>query len=386
MSYVIGVETLTDTLWDAVVLGAGPAGALAARTLALRGKAVLLIDKQQFPRGKVCGCCLNASALRTLSASGLAHLIAELNAISLNELRVFVEGGEARIPLSGNVAISREALDAALVKSAVEAGARFLPDSAAQRMSLGGSCRHIQVRTHGSAVEFRARMVFAATGLDSPILNAEPGMEDVVARNSLIGLGGSIVDAPKFYGRNQVFMACRTGGYAGLVRLEDGRLNLAAALDTAYLREFSSPALAIAVLLESAGLPAIKAIHDTPWHGTALLTRSRKHLSAERLFAIGDAAGYVEPFTGEGMAWGMRSGVIAAQLIPDSLVNWDASLCHKWESIYAQQIKSRQFCCKIVSKLLRRPRLSRVAAGLLETIPSLARMAMRTMNAPMPAY
>jgi len=60
--------------WDVVVIGAGPAGAVAARQLALRRFDVLLVDKSQFPRDKVCGCCVNAAAITALRRAGLgAH-------------------------------------------------------------------------------------------------------------------------------------------------------------------------------------------------------------------------------------------------------------------------------------------------------------------------
>ena len=54
-------------VWDVLVIGAGPAGAVAAREVARRGARVLLADRSAFPRGKVCGCCLNGSALAGMS-------------------------------------------------------------------------------------------------------------------------------------------------------------------------------------------------------------------------------------------------------------------------------------------------------------------------------
>ena len=66
--------------WDAVVVGAGPAGAVAARELARRGHRVLLAERAKFPRGKVCGCCLNEHTLSALAAAGLGDLPARLDA------------------------------------------------------------------------------------------------------------------------------------------------------------------------------------------------------------------------------------------------------------------------------------------------------------------
>ncbi|HEY7428386.1 MAG TPA: FAD-dependent oxidoreductase, partial [Gemmataceae bacterium] len=68
-----GLEEASRRTWDVVVVGAGPAGAMAAHELARRGCAVLLVDRAAFPRWKVCGCCLNGHALVTLQAAGLGQ-------------------------------------------------------------------------------------------------------------------------------------------------------------------------------------------------------------------------------------------------------------------------------------------------------------------------
>src|ERR1019366_8245574 len=94
--------------WDVVVVGAGPAGSLAARELARRGAAVLLLDKAHFPRAKVCGGCLTLKALATLTAVGLGTLADGCGAIPLASLSLAVARAQARVSLPGK-ALSREA-------------------------------------------------------------------------------------------------------------------------------------------------------------------------------------------------------------------------------------------------------------------------------------
>src|SRR5437667_10341215 len=72
-------------VWDALIIGAGPAGSLAARELARRGVATLLVDRARFPRDKVCGSCLGASGLTELAAVGLGDLPRRLNAPRLEQ-------------------------------------------------------------------------------------------------------------------------------------------------------------------------------------------------------------------------------------------------------------------------------------------------------------
>ena len=72
--------------WDVVVVGAGPAGALAAIELARKGIQVLLVEKRNFPRWKVCGCCLNAQAQAVLASVGQSELIEQQGGVALDQL------------------------------------------------------------------------------------------------------------------------------------------------------------------------------------------------------------------------------------------------------------------------------------------------------------
>ena len=106
-------------MWDAVVVGAGPAGALAARESARRGLRVLLVDREAFPRWKVCGCCLSGRALGTLAGVGLADLPHRHGALPLREVRLAARHRDAVVALPDGVALSRQTLDAALVEAGI---------------------------------------------------------------------------------------------------------------------------------------------------------------------------------------------------------------------------------------------------------------------------
>jgi menaquinone-9 beta-reductase len=117
--------------WDVIVVGAGPAGAMAAYELAGHSLKVLLVDKSEFPRAKVCGCCLNGQTLAMLRARGLGHLIQ--GAIPLRRVLLACSGHQAVIPLPNGVALSRQTLDMRLVDTAVQKGATFLPGTTGTR-------------------------------------------------------------------------------------------------------------------------------------------------------------------------------------------------------------------------------------------------------------
>ena len=112
--------------WDVVVVGAGPAGALAAHGLASRGVRVLLVEQRHFPRWKVCGACLSPQALAVLKAAGLAELVATEGGLHLQQLQLGLAGLVSPIALGGGRVLSRSRLDLALLQAAKAAGATVL--------------------------------------------------------------------------------------------------------------------------------------------------------------------------------------------------------------------------------------------------------------------
>jgi flavin-dependent dehydrogenase len=360
--------------WDVLVIGAGPAGAVAAREAARRGARVLLVDRAAFPRGKVCGCCLNGNALASLAAAGLNDLPARLGAIPLESVRITTGGQEMVLSLPGGVSVSREAFDTELVRGAIAAGAAFLPNTTATLCEALSDGRLVRL---GDA-SAKARVVIAATGLHGRFSADEP----IVQRGSRIGAGVALDQAPDFYEPGTIYMATGRAGYVGLVRLEDGRLDAAAALDAAAVRKAGGPGAVAAKVLAETGWPAIGGVADVRWKGTPPLTRRPQRLAGERWFAVGDAAGYVEPFTGEGMAWAVASGLAVAPLAIAAAHGWKDQFIRLWEREHRRVVGRRQWACRVVAAGLRSPRMTRAAVRILARVPALALPVVRHLYRP----
>ncbi|MFO0850519.1 MAG: NAD(P)/FAD-dependent oxidoreductase [Gemmataceae bacterium] len=356
--------------WNAAVVGAGPAGAMTARELARRGRRVLLIDKATFPRPKVCGCCLNRTALGALSVIGLGGLVGRCGAVSLGGVELATGGKRVRLSLPGGVALSRGTFDAALIGEAVRAGADFLPGTAVR---LGPATDGGRELLAGPTV-IGAGVVIAADGLNGQLTTPPQ-----VADGSRIGAGVIADTAPDAYRPGTIYMAVGRGGYVGAVRLEDGRLDLAAAFDAVAVRAAGGLGESAAVVLRGAGLPAIPDLEALPWKGTPPLTRRPRQVAGERWFAVGDAAGYVEPFTGEGMAWAIAS---AAGLAPIAAADWSPDRATEWAATYARLVGRRQGVCKAAAAVLRSPALCRVCVNALSLVPALARPVVAALNRP----
>ncbi len=366
--------------WDAVVVGAGPAGALAARELARGKAAVLLVDKATFPRWKVCGCCLNGRALGVLRAVGLGDLAGGLGAVPLERFRLASGGRRVELPLAGGVALSREALDAGLIRAAIRSGVAFLPQTHAVLGLLEGTARTVLLRRGEEAAQVTTRLVLAADGLGGRLLSGHAGVDVVTEEGSWVGAGAVAETAPDAFAPGTVFMACGRGGYVGLVRLEDGRLNIAAAFDPALLKRRHHPGAAAAVILQEAGLPLLPGLAELAWRGTPALTRRATRRAYPRLFVLGDAAGYVQPFTGEGIAWALAAGQAVAALAVRGVRHWDAALEAEWDAVYRRTVAAGQATCRALMHALAHPVLTAAAVAVLRRWPALAAPVLRRVH------
>ncbi len=357
--------------WDVAVVGAGPAGSLSAYEAARLGASVVLLERSIFPRWKVCGACLSPGALQVLGCAGLGGLVARHGGVPLQRLHLRAPGSSAPVALRGSAALSRAAFDAALARAAESAGAHFHEGVRVLSCERAGEERHLRVLGGGGEEVLRARVVIDATGLGAGLVSGEERMRSA-ARRSRLGIG-AVFTAPAYpVGAGELHMAVGRRGYVGLVRVEDGTLTVAAALDPQALRG-TAPAAAVNQVLAEVGLPALPAAAACGWQGTPLLTRTGGPVGAERLFRVGDAAGYVEPFTGEGITWGLSAGRAVAPLAVAAAERWRPELLERWRAHRARSVAPAQRLCRALAWGLRRPALVRAAVAALGVAPAVAR-------------
>ncbi len=351
---------MTGTLnCDVAIIGAGPGGAMAALACARRGDSVVLIDKASFPRDKVCGCCLSQAALRELHLAGLDEMLLARHAVPLDRITLASAGTQATLQMNLSYSLSRSSLDAAIIEAAVAAGATFVTASATlgslsddhRSLHLRHSASYPGAARHKSESIVRAKVVLVASGLASKVLDDEPSFESIISPSSRVGASSIFDDGPDYYTvTGGLHMAIARHGYVGLARVEDGRLNVAAAFDSSFMRECGSAGRAASVVLQNAGFPTWPGLINARWQGSPYLTRTRAKFAASRLLVLGDAAGYVEPFTGEGMGWAMQDGVKAASLLSTP---WSDRFAEQWDRYQRQTVRPRQRHCRFLSQLLR---------------------------------
>lgn len=366
--------------WDVLIVGAGPSGALAAMELARRDVAVLLVDKAEFPRRKVCGCYLNGSALATLSRVGLSDLLEQLSAPRVGGVRLGANGRVAELKLPPGAALSREALDTALVKRAIEAGALFLPGVEAKSETVHDDRCEAALRQASREGVATAKITIVADGVGGQFVRDDPELNYRTAPRSLVGASATTDQIPDEYRPGTIQMAVGSAGYVGCLQLEDGRLDIAAAFDPRKLRETRGPGELAQRIADQSGLPRLLGLESLKWIGTPPLTRKPTAKAAHRLFLIGDAAGYIEPFTGEGISWALATGREIAPLAARAAVDYSPNMIREWNQSHRRLLGARQRLCHWLTKSLRKPRLAQSAVVVLSRFPVLASPFVQLLN------
>lgn len=380
MDATLTIDDAVNRPWDILVIGAGPAGAMAACEAAAAGARVLLVDRARFPRTKVCGCCLNGAALGVLERAGLGALPEQLRAPKLREFQLAYHGRIASVPLREGISLSRERFDTALIEVCVDRGAQFLDAAQALVQDVESEARRVELRVDNRVFVVTARIVIVASGLGARSFDRQQDDPRLTARTSRIGAGAVLSDSSAAIPLGRICMACHRDGYVGLVRLEDGRLNIAAALDSAAVKR-DQIAHVVGRIIDESGLPVPEDVAVADWHGTAKLTQRRDHVFGDRYFVVGDAAGYIEPFTGEGMAWALATGKTVASFALESLADGTHATGPAWVAKRSQLTARRMRLCRTIGHALRHPTFVGLAVWLLARSPGLAKPIVHSLNA-----
>lgn len=375
--------------WDVVVIGAGPAGALTACLLARKGLRVALVEKNKMPRSKVCGGCLSARGLSALEAHGLAHVAQQAWGEPWTEVLFANCERQVSIPVPKGYVLDRGRFDAGLATAAVQAGTTLLTDTTAT--VLNGETRDVrEVEVSGRRREtrrLRTRLVVAADGLGHPSLRLLREFTSRVAANSRLGLAITPSSAQTLasdgYPQGILSMAVADEGYLGVARLANREFRIAAAIDAAFASSGVDWGAWMAGILKRCGLPAIKGLATGHVKGTIPLTRSTSQPAGERIFLLGDAAGYIEPITGEGMTWALVAAASLAPIAESAASAWEAHYATQWEQQLHLHVQRHQKLNRWLSAALQSPFCSRWLFRLTSQFPAAARPIVGRLHRPL---
>jgi menaquinone-9 beta-reductase len=364
---------------DAAVIGAGPAGSAAATALASAGFRTLLLEKEAFPRRKVCGAYLAGDALPSLERLGAAPAVLAARPERIGRARLHLRGAP---PVSfeltsPGLGLSRAALDELLARRAAEAGAavRFQ----ARVLTVGGSPGDFRLST-AAGDEIRARVMIGAWGRwDALDRRLERNFLSSPAR--YVAWSAEYREGPGELA-GEVRLYAFAGGYCGLSRIEGGRVNLAGVVADRVRPSGGWEAVITRARRDCTALDADLADLGPPeggFLGAGPVFFTGKPPAEGGILMVGDAAGVVDPFSGEGQAIALASGVLAGETACRWLRGELTDLSGAYAALWRERF-GRRFTW---SALFRRFFLSPLGAlGGRLAGPSLARFAASRLRAP----
>ena len=361
-------------MFDALIVGAGPAGSAAARLLAQAGWGIALVEKAEFPRRKVCGEFISATTWSVLAACGVADAFAA--AAGPPATRVAVYAGDTMLAAPKEKiwgrALGREHLDVMLRDAAVAAGAELLQPAEVTALSraAGGF-----VCTLDDGREIAARLVIAACG--SWNTKGVFAVTSDAAPSNLFAFkahfAGSALPA------GLMPLLAFPGGYGGLVHSDAGRTSLSCCirrdvLAAARARHGGKAADAVLAHIMATTKGVRDALGDAELQGHFLSTgpihpgiRAR-HQGG--IFFTGNIAGEAHPVIAEGISMAIQSSGLLARLL---IVGRGEAYAPEWKRRFAPRLRA----ASLFAHLAMNDRARAASLAAIRVLPSLVSMGAR---------
>ena len=320
--------------FDAAIIGAGPAGAAAAISLAGKGYRVALIDKEKFPRDKLCGDFINPVNWPILRELGVDNEILSCEHDKVTAFRITACSGEhaqARLPAQNRgpefgLGLSRMRFDVVLLQKARQVGAAVMEGCRVKSMERESRGWQLLLDHAPGGGEIRAPVLIGADGRNSWVAHRLGLTSAAETQGRSVGFQIHL-DAPDA-AKGNIDIHLFPGGYAGLIGVGANSFNLCLAVDKQRLPhqrqlEFLSESLLPQNPYLKELLRCSQQIGEA--RSTYPVYFKPRVCFADRVLLVGDAARVNEPLSGEGIYFGMKSGLLAAETIDEAFGASDLS-------------------------------------------------------------
>jgi menaquinone-9 beta-reductase len=363
---------------DVIVVGGGPAGCATAIFLRQRGRDVLLFDEARFPREKVCGEGISPEAWRLLHLLGLESSVKALRPYPLRGMTLVAPDGTS---VRGDYqdrcgfAVRRRDLDHALLRGARAAGVEVREETRITDLAATGGLRPgVVIERAGCRETLTARLVIGADGRRSVVarklglLSLHPHLRKFAVRSHWEGVDG-------LEERGEMHVV--GGGYCGIAPLSPTRANVTFVVDQRDMRTAGGG-------LADFFLDAIRRrwprIAERLAHGNLLeepraigpLALVARRVSGPGVLLVGDAAGFYDPFTGEGVTLALRSAEMAAEVGERFLAAGSAFDLCTYDTLRRNATDAKFRFNRLVQTVVGHPRLADLVAHRLAVRPDLA--------------
>jgi geranylgeranyl reductase family protein len=316
---------MNSTLYDAAVVGAGPAGSATAAFLAERGFSVALLERSTFPRPKPCAEYLSPEASRVLDRLGVRKVLEAGRVARLEGMKIiapsqtsfvgrFAGDHSFRGHTNYGLALRREILDAVVAQAAVQRGATLFERTVVEGLGdVEQRHRTLYARSGNRNWVLRTRLVVGADGLNSRVarmlgVSRQRGRRRIALVTHAAGMKEM---------ENVGEMHVGQTGYVGLAPVGEGLTNVAVVVDLDRVTHQASPATWFHELLRQ--YPAVStrlagASFVTPVRCVGPFARRASPATCDRSLLVGDAADFYDPFTGEGIYAALHGAELAAAM------------------------------------------------------------------------
>ena len=313
---------MTELPCDVLVVGAGPAGSATAAGLARAGWEVLLVETRRHPRAKTCAEYASPRIAQELDRLGLSRADWAATAVPLEGMHVIRDG--TRVPITyrdragrrNAWGLDRVGFDAALAAHAVASGARLLDLTRFVELQISDG-RTLGAVLHNSEgrVTVTGRWIIGADGARSRVARAL-GVERAVVAPRRLGLVARYEGSPDLVTHGEMHVA--PTHYVGLAPTPGGQLNVGMALPLAGSGSAESRFVAAIAALPAVAdrLRGLRRV--SPIRGASPIGHRVGRIAGPGWLLVGDAAGFVDPFTGEGIYRALRSARLAVDALTTS--------------------------------------------------------------------
>jgi len=361
---------------DVAIVGGGPAGAIIASLLARAGHDVTVFERSPAYRWRACGVFASPATVGALRRVGLAEATLARVARPIPQMRVETPSGIAfRLPYGDGepVGFDRSALDPALLDEARAAGASVCTSARVEAVDLDGARPVLHVRTADGLERHSARLVVGADGGTSIVARAA-GVARPARLAPRVGLTYHLEDRPGDP-RADARMRVISDGYVGVAPVPGGRVNVGIVLGRSWgprLAADGAEAIASEIV---AGIPLLDGVGGSPpdpaaWRTGARLDRVAgasplghrvKGRAGSTWLVVGDAAGFLDPFTGEGLHRAVVSAELGAHAVAAAL-RGDPRAFPAYDRAMRRRFAAKDVVSWLVQVFLERPALFEYAA------------------------
>lgn len=355
--------------YDAIIVGAGPAGSALAALLGKRGFRVLLLDRAHFPREKACGEYTSPETEKVLARLGALDAVLHAGARRLPSMRVISPSGrsfsmEYSDSCQGDgphvLATHRRILDATLVEHAQRCGTEVAERAYVEGVVMReGQAAGVIVRSGGKTREERARLVVGADGVHSAVVRSLGLAAPLRWPQSL----GMVAHYSGYRGLdNWGEMHVSAHGYAGLAPLSGGLLNVGLVMPMRDAQRSARGSSAKRFEVFARSFPGVatalrSAERVSNVRGVGPIGCRVRRTSGPGYLLVGDAAGFFDPFTGEGVYKALRGAELAADVASEALERNDLSArsLARYSALRRKEFTAKDLVCRLVQLFVTLP-------------------------------